>query len=129
MNNLLLDTHAFIWLDIQPSMLSHTAASLIQQSDINLFLSIVSIWEMQIKIQLGKLRLNTSLQETITSQQAINDINILSITPAHIFTLESLPLIHRDPFDRLLISQAKLENLALISKGFVFKDYKIPLIW
>ena len=127
--NLLLDTHAFIWLDIQPSMLSPTATSLIQQSDVNLFLSIVSIWEMQIKIQLGKLHLNATLQETITSQQTINDISILPITPAHIFTLDSLPLIHRDPFDRLLISQAKLENLALISKDSVFKDYKIPLIW
>ncbi|MFI3187215.1 MAG: type II toxin-antitoxin system VapC family toxin [Methylococcaceae bacterium] len=127
--NLLLDTHAFIWLDIQASMLSPTATSLIQQSDVNLFLSIVSIWEMQIKIQLGKLHLNATLQETITSQQTINDISILPITPAHIFTLESLPLIHRDPFDRLLISQAKLENLVLISKDSVFKDYKIPLIW
>ncbi len=127
--NLLLDTHAFIWMDIQPAMLSPTATSLIQQSDVNLFLSIVSIWEMQIKIQLGKLHLNATLQETITSQQTINDISILPITPAHIFTLESLPLIHRDPFDRLLISQAKLENLVLISKDSVFKDYKIPLIW
>ena len=108
--NLLLDTHAFIWLDIQPSMLSLTAANLMQQSDINLFLSIASIWEMQIKIQLGKLHLNATLQETITSQQAINNINILSITPAHIFSLETLPLIHRDPFDRLLISQAKLQT-------------------
>jgi PIN domain nuclease of toxin-antitoxin system len=127
--NLLLDTHAFIWLDIQPSMLSTTASSLIQQSDVDLFLSIVSIWEMQIKIQLGKLHLNTTLQETITSQQTTNDIRILPIIPAHIFTLESLPLIHKDPFVRLLISQAKLENLALISKDSIFKDYKIPLIW
>ncbi|MFI3187955.1 twitching motility protein PilT [Crenothrix sp. D3] len=127
--NLLLDTHAFIWLDIQPSMLSTTATSLIQQSDVNLFLSIVSIWEMQIKIQLEKLHLNATLEETITSQQTINGINILPITPAHIFTLESLPLIHKDPFDRLLISQAKLENLVLISKDSVFKDYKIPLVW
>ncbi|MDD5320743.1 MAG: type II toxin-antitoxin system VapC family toxin [Methylococcales bacterium] len=127
--NLLLDTHAFIWLDIQPSMLSTTASSLIQQSDVDLFLSIVSIWEMQIKIQLGKLHLNTTLQETITSQQTTNGIRILPIMPVHIFTLESLPLIHKDPFDRLLISQAKLENLALISKDSIFKDYKIPLIW
>ncbi len=127
--NLLLDTHAFIWMDIQPAMLSPTATSLIQQSDVNLFLSIVSIWEMQIKIQLGKLHLNATLQETITSQQTINDISILPITPAHIFTLESLPLIHRAPFDRLPISQAKLENLVLISKDSVFKDYKTPLIW
>jgi PIN domain nuclease of toxin-antitoxin system len=127
--NLLLDTNAFIWLDIQPSMLSTTASSLIQQSDIDLFLSIVSIWEMQIKIQLGKLHLNTTLQETITSQQTTNGIRILPLIPEHIFTLESLPLIHKDPFDRLLISQAKLENLALISKDSIFKDYKIPLIW
>ena len=126
---LLLDTHAFIWLDIQPAMLSTTASSLIQQSDVNLFLSMVSIWEMQIKIQLGKLHLNTTLEETITSQQTINGIRILPIMPAHIFALESLPLIHKDPFDRLLISQAKLENLVLISKDSVFKDYKIPLIW
>ena len=126
---LLLDTHVFIWLDIQPSMLSITATQLIQQSDVNLFLSIASIWEMQIKIQLGKLHLNTTLQETITAQQAINGIRILSITPEHIFTLESLPLIHKDPFDRLLISQTKLENLTLLSKDCVFADYEIPLIW
>jgi len=85
--NLLLDTHAFIWLDIQPSMLSTTASGLIQQSDVDLFLSIVSIWEMQIKIQLGKLHLNTTLQETITSQQTTNGIHILPIIPAHFFTL------------------------------------------
>ncbi len=126
---LLLDTHVFIWLDIQPSMLSITATQLIQQSDVNLFLSIASIWEMQIKIQLGKLHLNTTLQETITAQQAINGIRILSITPEHIYTLESLPLIHKDPFDRLLISQTKLENLTLLSKDCVFADYEIPLIW
>jgi PIN domain nuclease of toxin-antitoxin system len=53
----------------------------------------------------------------------------MNLTPTHIFTLESLPLIHKDPFDRLLISQAKLENLSLLSKYSVFADYKIPLVW
>jgi len=97
---LLLDTHTFIFWDSQPSKLSQRALELLTNKDNLRLLSVVSLWEIQIKQQLGKLTLNKTLEEIILIQQN-NYIEILPVTVAHILALDSLPLYHKDPFDQL----------------------------
>lgn len=93
---LLFDTHTFIWWDSQPNKLSQTALTLLQDRSNILLLSVVSIWEIQIKLQVGKLTLNRALLEIIESQQKINQIEVLSVKLDHVLALDSLPLIHKD---------------------------------
>ena len=97
---LLLDTHTFIFWDSQPSKLSQRVLELLTNKDNLRLLSVVSLWEIQIKQQLGKLTLNKTLEDIILIQQN-NYIEILPVTVAHILALDSLPLYHKDPFDQL----------------------------
>jgi len=126
---LLLDTHAFIWWDSESSKLSPQALTFCQDRANTVLLSVASIWEMQIKLQLGKLRLNLPLATVIESQQQTNRIEVLSITIAHVLELDSLPTYHKDPFDRLLIAQARVEDAILISNDPIFTDYSVKLLW
>ncbi|NEP14196.1 MAG: type II toxin-antitoxin system VapC family toxin [Symploca sp. SIO2C1] len=125
---LLLDTHTFIWWDSEPSKLSECALELLTDKNNLRLLSVVTLWEIQIKQQLGKLILNKSLGEIITTQQN-NFITILPITADHILALDSLPIYHKDPFDRLLIAQANTENAVLISCDSVFANYSVKVEW
>ncbi len=125
----LLDTHAFIWLDSDPDKLSAKVVELCSNSENQLLLSIASVWEMQIKIQLGKLKLPASLAETITGQQAANAIQLLPIELPHVLELSSLPDHHKDPFDRLLIAQARIEKAHLISSDPQIVKYPITVVW
>ena len=127
--NLLLDTHVFIWWTISPNRLSEKASELIANPQNILFLSLVSIWEMQIKTQLGKLSFDLPLADLITRQQEVNDLYLLPIELTHIYNLASLPNHHRDPFDRLLMAQALIENINLISIDKVFDKYPVDRIW
>jgi len=126
---LLLDTHTFLWWDNEPSKLSKNVYDLCQDPSNELLLSLVSIWEIQIKAQLGKLTLRTALSQIVTDQQSQNGITLLQITLPHILTLQNLPMHHRDPFDRLLISQAQNEGASLLSKDSEFADYGVGVIW
>ncbi len=126
---LLLDTHTFIWWNSNSSKLSKRALELCSDRNYTLFLSLVSIWEITIKSQLGKLSLNESFTEIIENQQRLNNLQILPIRLNHILALHDLPLHHRDPFDRLLISQAILENAILVSRDSVFQYYSVTLEW
>ncbi|MEQ9552713.1 MAG: type II toxin-antitoxin system VapC family toxin [Coleofasciculus sp. G3-WIS-01] len=126
---LLLDTHTFIWWDSQPNKLSQKALSLCQEPENMLLLSVASIWEIQIKLQLGKLKLNLPLAELIESQQKTNNLEILPITLRHVLVLESLPNPHKDPFDRLLIAQARVEDAFLVSCDPIFAQYPVKLAW
>ena len=111
----LLDTHVFIWLDTQPEKLSNTAMEICQDIDNQLYLSMASVWEMQINVQLGKLKLKIPLADMLTAQQQENDLNILNIALTHVYQLQALPFHHNDPFDRLMIAQSLLGNMTLIS--------------
>ena len=102
--------------------------SIVSDPDNDLSLSLVSIWEMQIKIQLGKLQLQDSLPEILTTQQSENDLQILAIELSHIWRLANLPQHHRDPFDRLLIAQTQVEEMTLISADRVFSNYDVNLV-
>jgi len=126
---LLLDTHAFIWWDSDPAKLPAHVLALCQDRTNVILLSVTSVWEMQIKLQLGKLKLQMPLAEVVKSQQATNGVVVLPITLAHVLGIESLPAHHKDPFDRLLIAQAQVENAALVSGDPVFASYDVKVIW
>ena len=112
---LLLDTHTFLWLASCPEKLSHTALAACEDPTNQLYLSVVSAWEIQIKRQLGRLQLDVPLDQMIQGQQSANDLRILPVELHHVYTLDELPLHHNDPFDRLLIAQAKAEQAWLVS--------------
>ncbi len=126
---LLLDTHTFIWWDSSPQRLSPKALGLCQNPENTLLVSVASIWEIQIKLQLGKLSLNLSLTEVIESQQVTNNIELLPITIAHVLALNNLPTHHKDPFDRLLIAQANIEDAVLVSCDSIFAKYPVNIDW
>jgi len=126
---LLLDTHTFIWWDSEPAKLSSQALALCQDRQNTLLLSVVSVWEMQIKLQLGKLKLNLSLHEIVESQRQTNGIEIMPITLEHVLALENLPDYHRDPFDRLLVAQAIVEEAILISADPNITRYPVQVVW
>jgi PIN domain nuclease of toxin-antitoxin system len=126
---LLLDTHAFIWWATEPEKLSPKAQGLIADPSNSLLLSVVAVWEMQIKSQLGKLQLNLPLRELVEAQQRVNGLWVLAIELEHVLALDSLPAHHKDPFDRLLIAQAVVEDAALVSKDNAFVSYAVKLVW
>jgi PIN domain nuclease of toxin-antitoxin system len=126
---LLLDTHTFIWWDSEPAKLSPQALTLCQERTNSLLLSVASAWEMQIKLQLGKLKLTMPLAEIIESQQQRNNIEILPVLLPHVLALQSLPAYHKDPFDRLLIAQANVEEAILVSSDPVFAQYIVKVVW
>ncbi len=125
----LLDTNAFLWWDDQRERLSEAALAACTDSENVLFVSSVSIWEIQIKTQLGKLSLRVPLEQTIQEQQQLNDVRVLHLELSHIYQLEHLPPMHRDPFDRLLIAQSQVEGMTLVSSDSMFASYGASLIW
>ena len=127
--NLLLDTHVFLWLNDTPEKLSPAALAACQDENNILFLSLASVWEIQIKQQLGKLELNENLPTLVSTQQQQNGLQLLSIELAHIEALNQLPSVHRDPFDRLLIAQSIQQQMLIVSADQVFTDYPVKLIW
>lgn len=126
--NLLLDTHIFIWWEIALKNLSAQRVRMLKDSQNTLFLSLASIWEIQIKIQIGKFTFPKPLSEIIEGQQIINNLQILPITAEHIYELENLPFHHKDPFDRLLIAQAITENLTIVTDDAHFSAYSAKIL-
>jgi PIN domain nuclease of toxin-antitoxin system len=126
---LLLDTHTFIWWDSEPAKLSPQILTLCQERTNSLLLSVASVWEMQIKLQLGKLKLILPLADIIESQQQGNNIEILPVLLQHVLALQSLPAHHKDPFDRLLIAQANVEEAILVSSDPIFAQYVVNVVW
>jgi len=126
---LLLDTHTFIWWDSDPARLSAMALALCSDPANELILSVTSLWEMQIKCQLGKLSLRLPLIDIVAHQQATNGVNVLPILPAHVFALDGLPAAHKDPFDRLLVAQANREGAILVSADAIFTSYPVRTAW
>lgn len=127
--NILLDTHTFIWWDTEPKQLSARALTLCRDPKNQLILSVVSIWEMVIKIQIGKLQFTKSLAEMVAGQQKTNQLVLLPIRLEHALAVESLPLYHKDPFERLLIAQANVENMIILSRDTQFTSYEVQVEW
>ncbi len=125
----LIDTHVFIWWTSNPQKLSPYVYNLLVDANTETILSIASIWEMQIKLSLGKLTFATALPELVEDELKRNQIELLPINLAHIYALSALPNHHRDPFDRLLIAQAINEGLALVSIDEKFAHYQVERLW
>lgn len=125
---LLLDTHIFIWWADQPEKLSHAALSALEDEANELLLSVASVWEMQTKIQLGKLKLSLPLKDLIKNQQETNDITVSPVALTHVLALDALPFHHKDPFDRLLIAQSIEEDLTLVTADSQFSAYSVELL-
>jgi PIN domain nuclease of toxin-antitoxin system len=126
---LLLDTRAFLWWDSEPAQLSTNALTACQDPANTLFLSVASVWEMQIKMHLGKLKLSIPLEVTIENQQKTNSIEILQVTLPHVLALKELPSPHKGPFNHLLAAQAKIENAVLVSNDLIFEHYPVNRLW
>lgn len=127
--NLLLDSHAFVWMHEEPHKLSVNVALEILNPSNRIFLSVASIWELQIKIKLGKFSFSDTLENVIAQERQTNNLQILPVNLAHALYLENLPLHHKDPFDRLLISQAIVESLTLVTADTEFAKYQANLLW
>ncbi|MBW2077682.1 MAG: type II toxin-antitoxin system VapC family toxin [Deltaproteobacteria bacterium] len=122
--NLLLDTHVLLWwLDDHPS-LSQRAKSVIADGKNLAFVSAAVIWEIRIKHALGKLEIPANFLKVLDQQ----GFELLDITVDHAYAVGDLPSYHRDPFDRMLVAQAKLERLTLVTRDPRLKKYKIPII-
>ncbi len=125
----MIDTHVFIWWTGKSNQLSSLDRDTLTDPETELILSIASVWEMQIKVSLGKLSFQTTLPELVNDEISRNRINLLPIELKHIYALHNLPLHHRDPFDRLLIAQSILEELTIISIDEKFDSYGINRLW
>ncbi|MGH9947618.1 MAG: type II toxin-antitoxin system VapC family toxin [Pyrinomonadaceae bacterium] len=124
----MLDSHVFVSRHEEPEKLSRTAADEIVDPANEIFLSVASVWELQIKIKLGKFNFSEQLNKVI-EQQIANDLQILPVELPHALYLENLELHHKDPFDRLLIAQAKVENLSLVTADKQFVSYEVDILW
>ncbi|MBD1810772.1 type II toxin-antitoxin system VapC family toxin [Microcoleus vaginatus DQ-U2] len=128
---LLLDTHTLIWFFAGDSQLSNTARILMEDEDNNKLISIASIWEMAIKESKGHLNLSLPLNEYIEQKLSWEDFNLLNINLDHLSQIVTMPFYHKDPFDRLLIAQAIMEGIPILSKDSAFDAYSknLNLIW
>ncbi len=127
--NCLLDTNAFLrWVDDAPE-LSTKARNAIASAGNEIFVSIVVPWELSIKAGQGKIKLSQPVGRYVASHIEANGFRLLGIELDDVALIETLPLHHRDPFDRLLIAQAKNRKLPVITSDTTFSDYGVKRIW
>lgn len=127
--NLLLDTHSFLWFVFGDPQLSAAAKSHIEDPNNTNYLSIVSVWEMAIKVSIGKLPLSHPLDVFIPDQLQRNGIQLLPVRLPHALHVATLPFHHRDPFDRLLIAQSLVEPMPIVSADVMFDRYNVIRLW
>jgi PIN domain nuclease of toxin-antitoxin system len=121
---LLLDTHALLWALIAPARLSPTAADAIEDGANEIFVSVVSAWEIEIKRAKGRLPISVPLQDALAEQR----FKTLPVTLPYVLAVESLPRRHRDPFDRMLIAQAQLEGMTLVTSDREVRHYPVATL-
>jgi len=127
--DLLVDTHALIWMSGQPARLSPRSRALLEDENNAVFASMVSFWEMAIKMSLGKLDLGANWIGKLQGFMRDNAVSNLPLRPEHCTTVTSLPFLHRDPFDRMLVAQAISETRTLISRDPNLARYNVEVIW
>ena len=125
---LLLDTHVWLWWQMLPERLGAAARDAIASADSEVFLSAVSTWEMAIKVAAGKLQLPRPMDEMIPESLLRDDFRSLALQPHHCFELARLPMLHRDPFDRMLVAQARAEKLTLVTVDSELERYDVALL-
>ncbi len=125
----LIDTHTLLWIVTDSPKLSSTAKKHYLNPENKILISLASIWELAIKSSVDKLTLNKHMEEFVDEHIKGNDIQILNIELPHILRIEKLPFYHKDPFDRLIISQQIENNLSIIGTNEVFDKYGVKRIW
>ena len=125
----LLDTHTFLWFIAGDPKLPEYARQQIENMANDRLVSIASLWEMSIKVSIGKLTVSLPFPDLVEQHVYQNAMQLLQITPEHVEVLRILPFHHKDPFDRLLISQGISEHLTIISRDEVFGTYGIQRLW
>jgi PIN domain nuclease of toxin-antitoxin system len=127
--NLLLDSHALVWALLKDHRLSPRARAALREHPGELHFSIVSLWELSIKITIGKLRTLGSSIAYFRDECREHGIEIIPLRIEHILRAETLPLHHRDPFDRLLVAQALEDNLAILTDDAHIRRYPVKAVW
>ncbi|HEX4611043.1 MAG TPA: type II toxin-antitoxin system VapC family toxin [Urbifossiella sp.] len=125
----LLDTHVFVWMDTDVSLISPAALRYFADPNCTILLSVVSVWEVAIKAGTGKLALSAPLGQVIQDIRQKNPLQILSVELSHALAVQSLPAIHRDPFDRMLVAQAIVENAVLLTADARVRQYPVQTDW
>ncbi|AIE83563.1 PilT-like protein [Fimbriimonas ginsengisoli Gsoil 348] len=125
----LLDTNVFLWANENYAKVSPEAKIALAEPSAPLYVSVASLWEMQIKHGLGKLFLPDDIDRIAIRYADKIKTDFLAITLGHVGTLYRLPMIHRDPFDRMLIAQALAEGLTIVSPDPVLREYGAPVLW
>lgn len=126
---LLLDTHTFLWAISNDPRLSDRAQNLFISARNELYFSVVSVWEVLTKVQIGKLDLPRPVGAYLTDQLTQNNTYVLGLSFEHVLRLEALPLHHRDPFDRILVAQSLEEDLPIVTADPLLAKYSANLIW
>lgn len=122
---LLLDTHALLWWLADDPQLGRRARELIEDPANDILISVASLWEMTVKLRVGKLHADLA---AVMEEARREGFVVLGITPAHLLTLTTLPMHHRDPFDHLLIAQAMTENAVFLSEDSNATKYKVRIV-
>ena len=129
MTKYLLDTHAFLWYFEDSDKLSETVADIIEDMNLQKYVSIASLWEFSIKYSIGKLQFDGGLSH-LWDMILRNGFTILPITQSHLSNIIlNLPFIHRDPFDRLIIATAKADNMTILTDDGNIQKYDVSFIW
>ena len=126
--DLLLDTHTFLWYITGENQIPINILSIINNKDNYCYVSVASIWEIVIKMSLNKLDIKGGFH-TIEVFLENNDFELLLINLKHTKALLSLPMLHNDPFDRIIISQAINDNLTIVTKDSKFREYEVKIVW
>jgi PIN domain nuclease of toxin-antitoxin system len=126
---LLLDTQCWLWWFSQPERLSEEAIEQIANETNEVWFSAASVWEIGIKVAIGKLPLPEQIDDYISARMTQLGARSLEIKASHALRAAALPLFHRDPFDRMLIAQAQIENMILVSADSMFNQYEVSVIW
>lgn len=127
--NLLLDTHTLLWILTDDKKLSKTVKELFLSEENEIYISVASIWEIAIKVSIGRLNLSEPLKEFVQNHIKGNDIKILAVDAEDTYPIETLPFHHKDPFDRLIIAQSMTRNYPILSADVEFDAYPIKRIW
>ena len=121
----LIDTQCWLWMNVSPEKLSRRTHALLMEPDTERLLSVASIWEMGIKYHLGKLPLPVAPADYVPARMALTKVTGLAITVAHALRASSLPALHRDPFDRMIVAQALVEGVPVLSSDSQLDAYGI----
>lgn len=125
----LLDTQAFLWMHAEPDKLSESARSMLIDRSREVFFSAVSSWEIAIKYALGRLDLPDPPTRYVPSRVASAGLTAIAVEHVHALEAGALPMNHRDPFDRMLIAQARVLDVPLMTSDRVFDHYDVDVVW